>query len=298
MTPLALLALGLAAAGGVYALDRVASSIVRPVPRLPDRSVPESGLEHEDLVIRDNGHALAAWLIGGSSATSRPLLLIAHGWGASYGTVLQLAEPLVRSGHEVLLFDMRGHGRNRAAPFVTVRHLRDDVMTVVRYAEARFPGRPLVLVGHSFGGAASVLAAAEGARVAGLVLIATPSDVPRITAEYLTDKGMPGNLLVMVLRPFWWWRIGGTFLPLSPARRIRELDVPVLILQPEHDTRVHRGHAERLSEAAGVPYQLIPDHEHTNVLGAPMTVELVRAFVAGLGSPTSETSRRAGSLEA
>ena len=298
MTPLALLALGLAAAGGVYALDRVANSIVRPVPRLPDRSVPESGLEHEDVVIRDNDHELAAWLIGGSSARSRPLLLIAHGWGASYGTVLQLAEPLVRSGHEVLLFDMRGHGRNRAAPFVTVRHLRDDVMAVVRYAEARFPGRPLVLVGHSFGGAASVLAAAEGARVAGLVLIATPSDVPRITAEYLTDKGMPGNLLVMVLRPFWWWRIGGTFLPHSPARRIRELDVPVLILQPEHDTRVHRGHAERLSEAAGVPYRLIPDHEHTNVLGAPMTVELVRAFVAGLGSSTSERPRRAGSREA
>mgnify|MGYP001480309846 CR=1 FL=1 len=284
MTPLAFLALGLAAAGGVYALDRVAKSIVRPVPRLPGRSVPDTGLEHEDLIIGAGGDELAAWLLGaGGVRRDRPLLLLAHGWGASYGTVLQLAEPLVRDGYEVLLFDMRGHGRNRAAPFVTVRHLRDDVMAAVRYAEARFPGRQLVLVGHSFGGAASVLAAAEGARVVGLVLIATPADVPRITAEFLTAKGMPGNLAVAVLRPFWWWRIGGTFRPHSPERRIRELKVPVLILQPEHDTRVHRGHAERLSEAAGVPYQVIQDREHTDVLGAPLTVELVSAFVAGLG---------------
>ncbi len=283
MTPLALLALGLAAAGGVYALDRLANSIVRPVPRLPDRSIPDSGLEHEDLVISGDGQELAAWLLeGDASPPGRPLLVFAHGWGASHGTVLRLAEPLVRGGHDALLFDMRGHGRNRAAAFVTVRHLRDDVMAVVRYAEARFPGRDLVLVGHSFGGAASVLAAAEGARVVGLVLIATPSDVPAITAEFLTQKGMPGHFLVAVLRPFWWRRIGSTFWPHSPARRIRELDIPVMILQPEHDMRVHRRHAEVLSDAAGVAYQLIPGSEHTDVLGAPLTAELVTAFVAGL----------------
>ena len=63
--------------------------------------------------------------------------------------------------------------------------------------------------------------------------------------------------------------------------------MPVLILQPEHDTRVHRGHAERLSLAAGVPYQIIPDCEHTDVLAAPLTVELVESFVASL-----DTARR------
>ena len=283
MTPLALLALGVAVAGGVYALDRVANALIRPVPRTPDRSVPDSGLAHEDLRIPGAGHELAGWLLqAGNGDTTPPLLLLAHGWGASYGTVLQLAEPLVGRGHDVLLFDMRGHGRNQAAPFVTVRHLRDDVMAVVAYAERRFPGRPLVLVGHSFGGAASVLAAAEGAKVAALVLIATPADVPQITAEYLSAKGMPGGFLVAVLRPFWWWRIGGTFRPHSPARRIRELDVPILVIQPEHDRRVHRAHAERLAAAAGVEYRLIPDREHTDVLAAPMTAQIVDDFVAGL----------------
>jgi alpha-beta hydrolase superfamily lysophospholipase len=286
VTPLVYVAVGIAAAGGLYALDRVASAVVRPVPRLPGRGVLDAGLDHEDIVIEPAEHPLAAWLVraarGASGGPQSPLFVLAHGWGASYGTVLQLAEPLAHAGHDVLLFDMRGHGRNHPVPYVTVRHLRDDVSAVVRYAAARFPGRPIVLVGHSFGGAASVLAAAEGAPVAGLVLIAAPADIIRITAEYLTAKGMPGPLMATVLRPFWWWRLGGTFLPHSPERRLRDLDLPVLVIQPEHDQRVHRAHAERLAAAAGVEVQLVRDREHTDVLGAEETVRMVRAFAERL----------------
>jgi len=152
----------------------------------------------------------------------------------------------------------------------------------VSYAEERFPGRRRVLVGHSLGGAASVLAAAEGARVDGLVLIAAPADVVRITSEYLTAKGMPGALLSALLRPFWWRRIGGTFGPHMPVRRIGDLRQPVLIIQPENDQRVARYHAELLATAAGVPYRLVPGREHTDVLRAPMTADLVDEFVSGL----------------
>jgi pimeloyl-ACP methyl ester carboxylesterase len=288
MSPPALLALGVVAAAGLLLLDRAASGVIRPRHRLPERSVAESGLAHEDLAIPGMGHELAGWLLlGGGPSSAAPLVILAHGWGASHGTVLQLAEPLVRNGHDVLLFDLRGHGRNAPQPFVTVRHLRDDVTAVVRYARARFPGRPLVLIGHSFGGAAGVLAAAEGAPVAALGLIATPSDVLRITAEFMSARGLPGRLLVKVLRPFWWWRLGSTFKPHSVERRIRELEVPVLIIQPEHDRRVRRAHAERLSEAAGVRYHLVPEHEHTDVLGAPMTVTLVEELVATVGRPSA-----------
>jgi len=279
-------ALGVAGAGGLFALDRLANAALRPIPQVPDRSVPDVGVEHEDFVIPSGRHALASWLLRPEHPRpGTPLLLMAHGWGASYGTVLQLAEPLVRDGYEVLLFDVRGHGRNQPAPFVTVRHFRDDVTEVVRYVSEHFPGRRRVLVGHSFGGAASVIAVAEGAEVDGLVLVATPSDVLRISAEYLTDKGMPGHAMVKVLRPFWWRRLGGSFRPYVPERRIREVRVPLLIIQPENDRRVARDHAERLAAAADLPYHLVPDREHTDVLGAPMTVRLVEDFVAGL--PTS-----------
>jgi len=277
------LALGAAAAGGLVALDRFANMAVRPIARVPPISLSDLGLVHEDVTIPSGDHRLAGWILSPEHPPAHgPIILMAHGWGASYATVVRLAEPLVRVGHEVLLFDFRGHGRNSALPYVTVRHFRDDVMAVVAYARGRFPNRKLVLVGHSLGGAASVLAAAEGSPVDALVLIAAPSDVLRITSEYLTDKGMPGRLLTTVLRPFWWRRLGGTFGPHMPYRRIGSLSQPVLIIQPELDRRVAREHAERLSAAAGVPYELVPDHEHTDVLGAPLTARLVTDFVTGL----------------
>lgn len=273
---------GIAALGVVLVgLDWLAGRIVRPGRRDIERTVPELGVEHEDLVIPSGDQELHAWLLKpGEPHPDEPLILIAHGWGANYGVALRLAEPLAERGHDVLLFDVRGHGRNPELPAVTVKHFRDDVMAVARYAADRFPGRRLVLVGHSMGGAAGVLAAADGAPIEGLVLIAAPSDVLRITAEYLTDHGMPGAFLVNLLRPFFWRRVGGTFRPLTPSRRIRELDLPILIIQPELDTRVVRPHAERLASAAGLEYHLIEGREHTDVLSAPETRQLVEDFVA------------------
>jgi len=301
MSPYLVAIAAAAAAGGVYVLGRSANAIVRPVPRRPSRSARDIGLAYDEITIESGGHSLAAWLLRGANPAERasdsdpsPLFVLAHGWGASHGTVLQLAEPLARAGHDVLLFDMRGHGHNAPVPYVTVRHLRDDVMAVLAHASERAGGRSIVLVGHSFGGAASVLAAAEGSRVSGLVLVATPSDVVRITAEYLSDKGMPGALVTTLMRPFWWWRLGGTFRPHSPVRRIGELQVPILIIQPEHDERVRRPHAELLARAAGVSYHLVEEHEHTDVLGAAETARLVLGFAAGLGAATPGTRGSAG----
>jgi len=267
----------------LFGLDRLANRVVSPAPRPFERTVPELGMEHEDLVIPSGDHELAAWLLKPAEAQPyEPLLLVAHGWSANYSTVLRLAEPLAKAGHDVLLFDVRGHGRSEPVPYVTIRHFRDDLMAVARYASRRFPDRQLVLVGHSLGGSAGVLAAADGAPIDGLVLIASPSDVLRVTAEFLSDQGLPGAFLVTVLRPFFWRRVGGSFRPLTPSRRIRELDLPIIILQPENDGRVDRAHAERLSAAAGQPYELIEGYEHTDVLAAPETLRLIGEFLERL----------------
>lgn len=264
-------------------LDRLATQVVRPNPRPFDRTVPDVGVPYEEIEVESGGHSLAAWLLKPPQAQPfEPLVIVAHGWGAHHGVVLTLAEPLADAGHDVLLFDVHGHGMNPPANFVTIKNFRDDMMAMVRYAAKRFPDRQLVVVGHSLGGSAGVLAAAEGSPIDGLVLMASPSDVLRVTAEYLTAQGKPGGLLVNLLRPFFWRRVGSTFLPLTPSRRIRELDLPMLILQPEHDQRVAREHAERLSAAAGIEYHLVKGREHTDVLSAPETLRLIQDFLSAI----------------
>lgn len=267
----------------VILLDRLTTRILDPTPRAFQRTIPDTGIPYEDLAIRSGRRELAAWLLKPEQAQPfEPLVVVAHGWSAHHGTVLRLAEPLAAAGHDVLLYDVRGHGRNPKLPWVTIRDFRDDLVAVTRYAAKRFPDRQLVIVGHSLGGAAGVLAAADGAPVDGLVLIAAPSDVLRVTAEFLTDEGMPGAALISLLRPFFWWRVRGSFRPLTPGRRIRELDLPMLIIQPELDERVVRSHAERLSRVSGEPIHIVKDREHTDVLAAPETLKLVRDFLEEL----------------
>ncbi|GMV07729.1 MAG: hypothetical protein AMXMBFR53_40040 [Gemmatimonadota bacterium] len=275
---------GAVAGGGLFVLDRVANAVVRPVPREPEVTVPDLGIRHEDLTIPSGEHELGAWLLTPTLASDRPLVLLAHGWGANYGVLLGLAEPLVLSGYPVLLFDVRGHGRNEEVPYVTVRHFRDDVEAVAHWAAERFPERKRVLVGHSLGGAASVLAAERGAPVHGVVTVAAPADVLEVTADYLRTRGLPGGLLVVLLRPFWWVRVGGTFRHLVPERKIGRLTQPVLVIHPEHDRRVGFHHAQRLARAAGVTPQVVKGAGHSEVLTRPETMARILAFLEEVGA--------------
>ena len=274
-------AAGVVVTGGLWVLDRVATAVVRPVPREPEVKVPELGIRHEDLTFSAGRHDLRGWLLcPPDDDGDRPLVMLTHGWGANYGTLLELAEPLVAAGYPVFLFDVRGHGRNEPAPYVTVRHFRDDVMAAVGFATRRFPKRKRVLVGHSMGGAAAVLAAAEGAAVSGIALVAAPASILEATADYLRDKGFPGGFMVVVLRPFWWIRIGGTFRHLIPERKITEVRQRVLLIQPEHDLRVGMDHARRLSAASGAAVNVIPGAGHTDVLRRPETHGHLLRFLA------------------
>ncbi len=266
-----------------YGLYAVGGRILSPVMQPVERAIPDLGVHHERFAIPSGGGDLSSWLMRPNEAQPfEPLVVLAHGWSANHSTVLRLAEPLVKGGHEVLVFDVRGHGENRPLKEVTVKDFRDDVLAVTRYASKRFPDRQLVLIGHSMGGAAGVLAAADGAPIDGLILIASPSDVLTVTAEFLNEQGKPGGLLVNLLRPVFWWKLRSTLRPLTPSRRIRELDLPLLILQPELDRRVPKGHAVRLSEASGIPYQEIPSQTHTEVLSDPATLEFVEEFLEAL----------------
>ena len=269
---------------GLAVLERAANRVVRPMPREPEVTVPDLGISYDDVVIPSGAHRLHAWLLRPEGELRPPLLLVTHGWGANYGTLLPLVEPLVERGYEVLLFDIRGHGRNAAVDSATIRDFRDDVTSVARWARERFPGRPLVLLGHSLGGSAGVLAVVEGAPLDALGLLASPAEVMEVTARYMSDRGMPGPLLVRLLRPFWWLRLKGSFRPLTPGRRVSEVRVPMLVVQPELDHRVPFTHAERLASAPGAVLRVVPGAGHTDVLAREETREHVLDFLGALES--------------
>lgn len=82
------------------------------------------------------------------------VVCLVHGIGEHAGRYGRMAAMFGASRIDVLSVDLRGHGcspgvRGHCAPR---RVVLSDVDSLLRYAESRYPGKPLVLYGHSMGG--------------------------------------------------------------------------------------------------------------------------------------------------
>lgn len=264
----------------MLALDRMALKLMRPAHRPPGREPSDLGLAGREWDISGDPPLKGWWMEGEDPAG--PVVLLAHGWGANGGVVLPLARAVAPVASAMVTYDVRGHGRSDRASLVSIRQFRDDAMRAVNAVTAERPGTAVILAGHSLGGAAGILAAAQGAPLAGLILVATPFDVYGAIGRYLRERRIPGHLLVPLLKPFWRVRVGLPERVLHPGRNLERVKLPTLIIQPENDLRVPLSDGERLARASGGRLAVVPGAGHADVLQHPLTGELMRAFMTGV----------------
>lgn len=280
-TALALLAVAAAALALLFVLDRVAVGMLRPARRPPARDPSAAGLPFREWTVPGDP-PLEAWEIPGRDPAG-PVVILVHGWGGNAAVLLPLARAVVDRARRVVAVDIRGHGRSDDAPRVSLRQFRDDVLRVVAAApggeEAGGPATPVVVVGHSMGGAAAVLAAERSRRIAGIVLVAAPCDIFGTVARYLSERGLPGGLLVPLTRPFFRVRVGVSERELSPARAMGEVECAVCVIQPADDTRVPPSEGRRLAALSGTEMRLVRGAGHTDILDHPETADLLRDFL-------------------
>ncbi|MCL7928065.1 MAG: alpha/beta fold hydrolase [marine benthic group bacterium] len=278
-----------AAAGGVLALDRLAHVTARPPKRPLERTAVDLGVPHEMIEFEafDGITLRGEWIEHLGTDRDRPVVVLVHGWTGNSGTMLYVARPLLEAGYPVFTFDVRHHGRSDDAPYVTIRHFRDDLAHAVRLVRERRPGAPVLVAGHSLGGSAALLLGAAGAPVDGVILIAAPADLMEVTAGMFSDRGLPGGLLTGALRPFWQRRAGVPFRDLDPAAGARRLGLPLLVVHGDRDARVPAEHAMRLAENAGTEVLWIEGAEHKDILDRP---ELHEAMVAFVGAAARESA--------
>jgi alpha-beta hydrolase superfamily lysophospholipase len=88
-------------------------------------------------------------------ARPKAVFALLHGLGDHSGRYPRLVELLPAAGYAVTAYDMRGHGKSGGprvhAPSYDV--LMDDLDRHLADTRGRFPGLPVFLYGHSFGGA-------------------------------------------------------------------------------------------------------------------------------------------------
>lgn len=271
---------GAALSGGAYLVDRLAVATIRPLRNNAyDTDPAHVPYPTRAVEFQSSDGTLRGWLFEPRGTPKGPLAVLVHGWSANAGTVLRLGRPLLEAGFPVMAFDVRGHGSSDSAPFVTIRHYRDDVLAALRYAEAELPFARRVVIGHSMGAAAAVLATARGAPVHGLCLVAGPADIMDVTEGYLTDQGLPGALVVRLCLPSWRLRAAEPFADLSPEDSLGSVGVPVRIVQGSDDRRVRPHHAHRLAVAAGVSVTEVFGRGHTDVLDSQEAHDTMRELL-------------------
>lgn len=99
-----------------------------------------------------------------------PVALLAHGWSGHALQWLPWVEPLRRAGYAVVAFDQIAHGRS-SGHRATLPMFADVLQ---RVAQCHRP--PAALLAHSLGGAAAMIALANGLQAERTVLIAPAAD--------------------------------------------------------------------------------------------------------------------------
>ena len=218
--------------------------------------------------------------VGGSGATlvgslqrpdsePRGSVLMAHCFTCSQDlhTSTRLARALVDGGYVVMTFDFTGLGRS-AGEFATTS-VSTNVADITRAAVAlieRDRG-PCVLLGHSLGGAAVVLAAHRLHSVTAVVAIGAPASVGhvrRLIDTAATVEAGPGEFLVSIGgRPF---RIDQGFLDDLETHDVlvaaADLNRPFLVVAAGADDVVGADQTSALAAAGGAVRAVVEGADH------------------------------------
>ena len=149
-------------------LDRLVDPILRRMlhpPRRAPRPLPDSlAARAQDVSIPADSRPVKAWLIRAEGVAIGTVVVV-HGWGGDSGRMAPLAARLSASGLTTLLVDLPGHGRTGPVLSYNVKLMVDDLRAVREWVATRdeLRGRPVAILGFSFGGLGAYVAASRSA---------------------------------------------------------------------------------------------------------------------------------------
>jgi pimeloyl-ACP methyl ester carboxylesterase len=233
--------------------------------------------------VAHDGASLPLWTWGEARS---PAALLVHGWEGRGSQLAAFVAPLVDLGLRVVAFDAPGHG-DAASP-------RDDVVrhaAAVR-AVADTAGNVRLVVAHSMGGAATLLATRFGLRAGAYALVAPPTSPRGYVDGFCHAYGVPEPVRAAMLRRLA-RRHGVGYSELDALPDARALDAPLLVVHDEADRDVPLEDGRRIAEASK-DARLVTTRGlgHRRILRAPEVLAAVEAFAAAFAAPWPARSRR------
>lgn len=233
--------------------------------RVPFTKFPEQfGLSYESVRFpsRVDRLTLDGWYLppapGLESTPKRPVVVV-HGKSSDRQRVtrehngLPIAAHLVRQGHPVLLFDLRGSGRSAGERFTLGAQEVRDVGGAVDYLERRgLTASGVSLAGYSMGAATALLYAATDPRVRAVVADSAYAALGDVLDDQIPKaSGLPTFFtpgVIVMSRPL----IGIDAHSIRPIESVRQLGTrrtPLLVIHGDADQTVPFRHGLQLADA-------------------------------------------------
>lgn len=247
-------------------------------PRMPVLPVPDGG---EPFTVVAQGHPVRGRVWGEPSART---VYLVHGWGGRGSQLAAMVDPLVGTGHRVVMFDMPAHGDSDHGPEGPRRTHGVEFARALDAVFCRF-GPAEAVIAHSMGTISTYLALRYGwLGTARLVLIA-----PMVEAAVLCDR-FQGALGFgsRVRRAFDREVDGFVGVPLREfdarvqARQVAP--VPTLVVTDREDRQAPYDGVADLAETIGARLVTTRGLGHRKILRDPAVVEQVVGFVGGRDS--------------
>ena len=169
-----------------------------------------------------------AWL---PERAPRAIIVISHGLAEHGGRYAGLASRLVEKGYAVYALDHRGHGRSggERANIERFDYLVSDLGTFIGRAQRQHPDTPVILLGHSMGGAVALACALKYHNVLRALVLSAPA---LAAGEAVPAPKLWMAKLLSAVSP----NTGALTLPASAVSRD-----PAVVRAYENDPLVYRG---------------------------------------------------------
>lgn len=215
------------------------------------------------------------------SRPGAPRVLLVHGWGSQAVYLSRMAKGLSEQGLEVVVLDLPGHGLSSGRTLDIRR-----AVEAIRAATSQYEGFDAI-IGHSFGGAATLTAASgllDGCpqvRTGRLVLIGAPSRLDFIFKGFADVAGLSDGMLRRVESEA--MRVTGVHpSEFDGIKLAARADVPVLVVHAEDDKEVAADNARRyegVSDRISVVWA--NGSGHRRIVSDEAVIRLVGAWISG-----------------
>ncbi len=239
-------------------------------PRTKPSLTPSSlGIEFEDVKFKSQGRAIQGWLTDGAG----PFLIMTHGWGANAEVFFPIMSHLTLLNYKMLAFDVSNHGRSEEISSTTIKTFVEDIRSAIDFC-----GEEAILIGHSMGAAASIIAGNSDERVKAIVSISSFCSTQEII------KKMMGSFVPNILKGKILGKIekitGLDLEQFAPCNFVCKRSLPLLLIHGKLDTTVPLEDSKRIKgKCPGVELEIIDGEDHMSILSNEKSIRRIEKFL-------------------